>query len=59
MKIKVVSDTHFGHEKLLEFRGFSSVDEMNEAIIDKWNKLMKTGDFNGRNLLLCSQTNRV
>lgn len=44
MKIKVVSDTHFGHEKLLELRGFSSVDEMNKAIIDKWNKLIDKED---------------
>jgi calcineurin-like phosphoesterase family protein len=44
MKVKVISDTHFGHEKLLEFRGFSSVKQMNEAIINKWNELIGKDD---------------
>lgn len=44
MKVKVVSDTHFGHEKLLIFRGFKSVEEMNEAIIKRWNESIKKDD---------------
>lgn len=36
----VTSDTHFGHqaEFLWRSRGFSSTEEMNEAIIERWNK---------------------
>lgn len=51
-----ISDTHFGHENILEYepaaRPFSSVDIMNEAIITRWNsvvgkydKVYHLGDF--------------
>lgn len=43
-KYKIVSDTHFGHEKLCNLRGFNSVEEMNEAIIKRWNKLIDKDD---------------
>lgn len=42
-----ISDTHFGHKNILKFQdgngnfmrpGFSSIEEMNEHIIDQWNK---------------------
>lgn len=41
------SDTHFGHDKsfICEPRGFSTADEMNEAIIERWNKLVKPNDI--------------
>lgn len=41
------SDTHFGHAALIE-RGyrpaFSSVEEMDEIMIDRWNREVKPGD---------------
>lgn len=46
-EIFFTSDTHFGHGKsfLFEPRGFSSVEEMNETIIENWNKVVKPGDI--------------
>ena len=45
-EIFLTSDTHFCHNKafLYEPRGFSSVEEMNEAIVERWNKVVKTED---------------
>lgn len=39
------SDTHFCHNKsfLYEPRGFSSVEEMNEAIVERWNSVVPKG----------------
>ena len=47
--IWVTSDTHFNHANILKFdraRGddFSSVEEMNETIVDRWNSVVKKGD---------------
>lgn len=51
--IFVISDTHFGHTNMLKFVGvdgvtpvrvFSSVDEMNETIIDRWNATVRPSD---------------
>ena len=50
--IWVTSDTHFNHVNILRFtdddgnftRKFSSVDEMNEIMIDRWNSRVKPGD---------------
>lgn len=41
-EIFFTSDTHFGHqpEFLWKPRGFSSVEEMDEAIIENWNKVV-------------------
>lgn len=36
-KIFVTSDTFFGRKKSATDRGFNSVEEMNEAMIEKWN----------------------
>jgi len=47
------SDTHLGHANILKFTGddgklirpgFSCVEEMDERIIDNWNKVVKPGD---------------
>jgi calcineurin-like phosphoesterase family protein len=42
------ADTHFGHNKILEFasstRKFSSVEEMNESMISKWNETVRQCD---------------
>ena len=41
------SDTHFGHERIIELakRPFKNADEMNETIIDNWNALVQPDDF--------------
>lgn len=45
-EIFFTSDTHFCHGKsfLYEPRGFTNADEMNEAIIERWNEVVKPGD---------------
>jgi len=52
--IWVVSDTHFGHSNILKFKGddgelirpnFSSVEEMDEHMIDCYNSVVKDGDI--------------
>ena len=52
--IWIVSDTHFGHENMLRFthtdgtliRGnrFSSVEDMDEHMIERWNSVVRPGD---------------
>lgn len=50
--IWVTSDTHFNHENILKFtdsngdkvRPFTSIDEMNETLVDNWNAVVKPGD---------------
>ena len=50
--IFVTSDTHFNHKNILTFndkigkpvRPFSSVEDMNETMIDNWNSVVKKGD---------------
>lgn len=50
--IWVTSDTHFNHKNILNFhdsegkrvRNFSSVEEMNEVMIERWNSRVKPGD---------------
>lgn len=41
-----IADTHFGHENIIEMCGrpFSSVDEMNRIMIDRWNNKVKGND---------------
>ena len=45
-EIFLTSDTHFCHNQafLYEPRGFSSTEEMNEAIIANWNSIVKPED---------------
>lgn len=40
------ADTHFGHCNILRYcaRPFASHDEMNEAIIDRFNEVLRPGD---------------
>lgn len=44
--IWLISDTHFFHQNIIKFcdRPFSSVEEMNEHMVDKWNSVVKPGD---------------
>ena len=51
--IFIISDTHFGHENILKFvdseekplRHFSDIYDMNEHMIDRWNKTVKDEDI--------------
>lgn len=40
------SDTHFGHQRIIELadRPFSSVEEMNRELIDRWNDTVRPTD---------------
>jgi calcineurin-like phosphoesterase family protein len=44
--IYFVSDTHFGHMKILEYcsRPFQDVAEMDASMIERWNSKVKPGD---------------
>lgn len=46
--IYLTSDTHFNHKNILAYeptsRPFASVEEMNEAIIEKWNSVVSPED---------------
>ena len=53
------SDTHFGHANIIRFckRPFENVEEMNEVLIENWNKVVSDddtvfhlGDFGGSNV---------
>ena len=47
----VISDTHFGHDNILNFEGcsrgarFTDVNHMNETIIDNWNRTVGPSDY--------------
>lgn len=45
-EVWLISDTHFSHNKdfILKPRGFSSVEEMNQAIVERWNKVVTKND---------------
>jgi len=42
----LVSDTHFNHANIIRYcdRPFSSVDEMNQALVDNWNRVVEEND---------------
>lgn len=46
-KVFAVSDTHFGHEKIITLanRPFSSVEEMNETLVSNWNSVVSEDDL--------------
>ncbi len=39
------ADTHFGHALMLKDRPFASTDEMDRALIDAWNSVVKPDDI--------------
>lgn len=45
-KIYYIADCHFGHENVINFdnRPFKTVEEMNEALINNWNKRVRNND---------------
>lgn len=46
-EIFLTSDLHFCHDQefLYKPRGFNSVEEMNEAIVERWNSVVKPNDI--------------
>ena len=42
----VTSDLHLGHANIIKYsrRPFSSVDDMNERLVENWNSVVKDGD---------------
>ena len=42
-----IADWHYGHKNILSFdnRPFKTVEEMNAALIDRWNKTVFPGDI--------------
>lgn len=44
--IHFTSDTHFDHANILKYteRPFSTIDDMNEALIENWNARVRPGD---------------
>lgn len=46
MTIWITSDTHFGHAQIITYcsRPFASAEEMDEALIQRWNEVVRPGD---------------
>lgn len=46
-KIFIIADTHLNHKNIIQYcnRPFSSVEEMNETIIENWNKVVGKQDI--------------
>ena len=46
-KVFLISDPHFDHEKIIEFGGrpYESIEEMNESLIEKWNRTVTKNDM--------------
>ena len=42
----IIADTHFGHLSIIKYEGrpFSSIDEMDDFMVEKWNSVVKPGD---------------
>ena len=44
--IYLISDTHFNHKNIIQYEGrpFKSTEEMNDALIENWNAVVKPED---------------
>ena len=42
----LIADTHFSHKAIIDYcsRSFSSVEEMNETMIENWNRVVRKDD---------------
>ena len=47
MSVHFIGDTHFGHKNIIDYcdRPYSSVEEMNEDLIKRWNQKIKKTDI--------------
>jgi calcineurin-like phosphoesterase family protein len=47
-RVFVISDTHFGHKRIIEFeaaaRPFASIEEHDRALVERWNATVKPKD---------------
>jgi calcineurin-like phosphoesterase family protein len=51
--VRFIADLHLSHENMAKRRGFSTIEEHDEHIIEKWNSVAKDityilGDINGK-----------
>lgn len=46
MTVHFTADLHFGHKKILDLckRPFTSIDEMNTELVQRWNAVVQPGD---------------
>lgn len=46
MAIYLIADTHFYHQKVISYcdRPFASVEEMNTALVENWNRVVNSDD---------------
>jgi calcineurin-like phosphoesterase family protein len=63
MTVWFTSDTHYGHQRVITYakRPFANVQEMNEALITRWNDLVKASDtvYHLGDFALCHATNAI
>lgn len=45
MKVWYCSDTHFRHKRVSEIRGFGSIEDHDQAIVDNWNRVVGKNDI--------------
>ena len=46
MKVFYIADLHFGHKNIIRYdnRPFKTVEEMDRALIERWNKAVSKND---------------
>lgn len=43
-RVFVIADTHFGHAKMADLRGFASIEEHDAALVERWNAVVTKRD---------------
>ena len=43
-RVYVISDTHFGHKKVVEFRPWQTVEEHDRVLVERWNATVRKDD---------------